>query len=78
MTAAALTAALGGRRSGDGWVAPCPAHDDRTPSLSIGDRAGKLVVHCHAGCSQAAVIAALRERGLWPASMPDAHRAAGR
>lgn len=27
---------------------------------------GKVLVNCHAGCGQRAVIAALRERGLWP------------
>jgi rhodanese-related sulfurtransferase len=44
----------------------CPAHDDRTPSLGIDDDDGRLLVHCWAGCSQEAVIRALRERGLWP------------
>jgi hypothetical protein len=27
---------------------------------------GKVLVHCHAGCDQEHVIAALRSRGLWP------------
>ena len=26
---------LNGRPSGDGWSARCPAHEDRSPSLSI-------------------------------------------
>jgi len=26
---------LKAKKSGGGWVACCPAHDDRTPSLSI-------------------------------------------
>jgi hypothetical protein len=26
---------LNGRRSGKGWIAKCPAHNDREPSLSI-------------------------------------------
>lgn len=44
--------ALGGKRSGKGWMAPCVAHDDRDPSLSISDGDnGGLVVHCHAGCT---------------------------
>jgi hypothetical protein len=43
----------------------CPAHDDRTPSLGIDHDDGRLLVHCWAGCSQEAVIGALRERGLW-------------
>jgi hypothetical protein len=43
----------------------CPAHDDGTPSLSIRDARGKVLVHCHADCDQAEVIAALRSRRLW-------------
>ena len=48
------------RRSGKGWQARCPAHDDRRPSLSISEGAdGRALVHCHAGCSKDAVLAAL-------------------
>lgn len=65
MTAADIATALGGRRNGAGWTARCPAHHDRTPSLAITDRDGRVLVHCHGGCSQNAVIAALGERGLW-------------
>lgn len=45
---------------GDNLSARCPAHTDNTPSLtaSIGDT-GAIVVHCHAGCDQADVLAAL-------------------
>lgn len=42
----------------------CPAHDDRTPSLAPSERDGKTLWHCFSGCSQEAVAAALRERGL--------------
>lgn len=34
------------------WMAPCPAHKDKRPSLSIrelGD--GRVLIHCFAGCS---------------------------
>ena len=47
------------RRNGKGWRALCPAHADRNPSLSIDVRDHKILVHCHAGCSQEAVLAAL-------------------
>jgi hypothetical protein len=68
MTAAELTAALGGRWHGGYGMARCPAHGDANPSLSITDRAeGRLLVHCHARCEQQAVIAALQARGLWVA-----------
>ena len=61
-----IASALNGRQSGAGWSARCPAHDDRNPSLSIdeGDD-GRPLVRCHTGCSQEAVIDALRRRGLW-------------
>jgi putative DNA primase/helicase len=47
------------RRSGTGWQALCPAHADRNPSLSVHIRDNKILLHCHAGCSQEAVLAAL-------------------
>ena len=51
---------------GRGWIARCPAHDDRHPSLSIADtKDGKVLVRCHAGCDQQHVIAALKARGIW-------------
>jgi hypothetical protein len=43
-------------RSGDGWSARCPAHDDRHASLSVGVGAdGRVLLHCHAGCSIEAI-----------------------
>jgi putative DNA primase/helicase len=67
MNAAELARALGGRRVGHVWMACCPAHHDKTPSLSIREGVDStLLVHCFAGCGQALVIAALRDRGLWP------------
>jgi hypothetical protein len=37
MTAKEIARALGGQRVGIVWMACCPAHDDRNPSLSIRD-----------------------------------------
>ena len=65
MFAENLAKALGGHRAGAGWMARCPAHEDRKPSLSMRDADNKPLVHCHAGCSQERVISALRGRGLW-------------
>jgi len=50
----------GHRRSGKGWTARCPAHDDQNPSLSIaeGDD-GRVLLTCHAGCSLHAICAAM-------------------
>ncbi len=71
MIAEAIAKALGGRKAGAGWTARCPAHDDRTPSLSLTDtQDGKVLVRCHAGCEQERVIAGLRGRGLWGESGP--------
>jgi len=46
--------------SGSGWQARCPAHDDRTASLTIreGDD-GRTLVHCHAGCPTEDIVAAV-------------------
>jgi putative DNA primase/helicase len=66
MNAETVAKALGGRKVGGGWMARCPAHDDRRPSLSLCDTdGGKVLVRCHAGCEQEQVIATLRSRGLW-------------
>jgi putative DNA primase/helicase len=69
MSAEEIAQALGGRMVGGTWMACCPVHDDRTPSLSVRDaNDSKVLVHCHAGCGQAEVVQALRQRGLWPNS----------
>lgn len=66
MTAAELAAALGkAHREGREWRCLCPAHADHTPSLSITEKDGQLLVICRAGCDQASVIDALKARGLW-------------
>lgn len=74
MTIEALLACLDGvRRSGRGWMARCPAHDDRKPSLSVreGDDS-RILVHCFAGCLVGDICAALglAMRNLFPASEP--------
>jgi putative DNA primase/helicase len=66
MTAENIAKALGGRKAGAEWMARCPAHADRDPSLSICDASdGRVLVRCHAGCDQKRVIAVLRSRRLW-------------
>ena len=61
---------LRGTRAGDNWNCRCPAHYDQHASLSVGQPNGKILLKCHAGCDQDAVIAALRARGLWPEPKP--------
>lgn len=65
MTAAEIAEFLGAKRTASGWIGRCPAHDDRNPSLSITDGPEKVLLHCHAGCTQSAVIASLRTIGVW-------------
>lgn len=50
----------GVKKSGSGWTARCPAHDDKNPSLAISEGAdGKILLKCHAGCDTRNVCAAL-------------------
>jgi len=53
------------RPTSSGWSTLCPAHDDHNPSLHLSTgEGGKLLVHCHAGCSQRDVLDAIRDKGL--------------
>ena len=68
------------RKSGSGWMARCPAHDDKTASLSITETGDKVLVHCFACCRIDDVLGAvgLSLKDLfpprhWPAS-PEARR----
>jgi len=58
---AILTRLDGVRRTGAGrWIAKCPAHDDRSPSLSVRDCGdGRTIIHCFAECEPADILAAL-------------------
>ena len=50
----------GVRRTGrDAWVARCPAHQDRTPSLAIDDKGDRVLVYCHAECPTEKVLDAV-------------------
>jgi len=57
-----LLASLNGVR-GTGlskWLARCPAHDDRRPSLSIRElEDGRVLLHCWSGCETDSVLAAI-------------------
>lgn len=57
------------RTANNTWLACCPAHDDRSPSLSITDNGdGKIMLKCFAGCETIDVLGAI---GLdWEDVMP--------
>jgi len=49
----------GVKGNGKQYKALCPAHDDKTPSLSIGESDGKILLHCHVGCATENILGAL-------------------
>jgi hypothetical protein len=53
MTVAQILSRLpGAKKTATGWQAKCPAHDDKSPSLSIKEGSdGRTLLHCHAGCT---------------------------
>lgn len=59
-----LVERLGGTWSANGGMCRCPAHEDRTPSLSIRPGRTRILLHCFAGCSAAEILRALQARGL--------------
>jgi len=49
----------GVRQSGGGFSAKCPAHNDKSPSLSLKEESGKILMNCFAGCDFASITEAL-------------------
>ena len=49
------------RPNGNGkYLARCPAHPDKSPSLSIKETEdGKILIHCFSGCDVADIVAAV-------------------
>ena len=71
------------RRCGAGWLACCPAHADRNPSLSIKEGERGILIKCWAGCTFDAVCISLgiRPRDLFfghPTLSPTRRTAKGR
>ncbi len=55
-----IIAALDAKRQGKRYIAKCPAHDDRSPSLMISEREdGSTGIHCFAGCQPDDILAAV-------------------
>ena len=67
---------LGGEWHRRGGMCRCPAHDDRTPSLSVRTGERRLLFHCFGGCETGRVIRALRALRLSGTSAGAASREA--
>jgi hypothetical protein len=61
MTAEEIANRLHAKACGAGFIACCPAHADRSPSLSIREgEDGRSLIHCFAGCSVEAICDSLK------------------
>lgn len=49
----------GVRGNGPNLAALCPAHRDTTPSLSVCEKDGRILINCFAGCSNETILEAL-------------------
>ncbi|MDE3023191.1 MAG: DNA primase [Pseudomonadota bacterium] len=49
------------KRTGrESWIACCPAHSDKNPSMTITEKDdGRVLVHCFAGCSVDSILGAV-------------------
>src|SRR5262245_22843725 len=48
------------KKTGSGFIAKCPAHNDKQASLSISEgEDGRVLLHCFAGCSVEQIVHAL-------------------
>lgn len=49
------------KRTGrESWIACCPAHSDKNPSMTITEKDdGRVLIHCFAGCSVDSILGAV-------------------
>lgn len=47
------------RRTSNGFMAQCPAHPDRNPSLAIREGVDRILLYCFGGCSVGAICEAM-------------------
>ena len=66
-----LVRRLSGRWQDSGGMCLCPAHADRSPSLSVRIGHSRLLFHCFAGCTGIEIIAAIRR--MQPDALAEAH-----
>jgi len=61
------------KSTGNGkWVACCPAHEDKTPSLSVTEISDRVLIKCWTGCSASEIVEAvgLTLSDLFPEHIP--------
>ncbi len=69
-SAETIARALGGVRSGDGWLVHCPVpshgkgRGDKNRSLSVRDGHSAILFKCHAGCLSTDALATMSDLGL--------------
>lgn len=47
------------RKTSSGFIACCPAHEDKSPSMSVTEKNGKILLHCFAGCEPESILDAI-------------------
>lgn len=48
------------KNTGSGrWIACCPAHEDKSPSMSVKQTDETILIHCFAGCSIDSILGAV-------------------
>ncbi len=62
------------KKNSNGWLARCPSHEDRAPSLAVHLSENKIVLHCFVGCSAEKIVNAmgLSMRDLFDDTVPTA------
>jgi len=61
MTITEIVNIFDAKKSGNAWIAHCPSHSDKTPSLSIAEGTdGRVLIKCHAGCTIEKICADMR------------------
>lgn len=71
---AVLINGLDARKSGDQWVARCPApgHEDKKPSFAFTVKGERLLLHCRSpNCAWSDIVEGLSDRGLWPVEIDE-------
>ena len=63
-------------RGAERWIARCPAHPDRSPSLAIKISGEQVLLHCFAGCSVEQILDSINAEwaDIMPQSKPTGYK----